>query len=250
MSDCPRGGCFDANKTFRKWKLGLEVLKLSVLSDTQNNSVDQACHDRLWSLSWLILSFIFWHIYDLSFHLNRWPVAIRQRRTVRSGQERCYLRCHSCSSYLAFIFLFSHHLAFVSFHFPISLFLSHRCAQSARKLRGSLILSPSVRRWENFLARPLKLLWTFERNQTNKIWFFLQIPQELCGPSGCGFVQGPEICHDEVWSISFCHFTVTLSFPPFFWRKKKHFNFQTKTIVTDIPQEVCDLQPQRSCKKL
>jgi len=46
-----------------------------------------------------------------------------------------------------------------------------------------------------------------------------KIPQELCGPSGCGFVQGPEICHDE-----------------------------TKTIVTDIPQEVCDLQPQRSCE--
>ena len=26
----------------------------------------------------------------------------------------------------------------------------------------------------------------------------LQVPQQLCGPSGCGFVQGPEICHDEV----------------------------------------------------
>jgi len=46
-----------------------------------------------------------------------------------------------------------------------------------------------------------------------------KVPQTLCGPSGCGFVPGPEICHDEV-----------------------------KTIVTDIPQEVCDLQPQRSCE--
>ena len=114
MSDCPRGECVNANLNFRKWKLGLEVFKLSVLSDTQNNSVDQACHDRLWSLSWLILSFIFWHIYDLSFHLNRWPVAIRQRRTVRSGQERCYLRCHSCSSYLAFIFLFSYQISSIN----------------------------------------------------------------------------------------------------------------------------------------
>ena len=99
----------------------------------------------------------FWNIFDLSFHLNSLPVAIRQRRTVRSGRERCYLRCHSCSSYLGLIFLFSYHLAFVFFLFPFSLFLSHRCAQSARKLRGSLILSPSVRRWEKFLARPLKL---------------------------------------------------------------------------------------------
>lgn len=46
-----------------------------------------------------------------------------------------------------------------------------------------------------------------------------KVPQQLCGPSGCGFVQGPEICHDE-----------------------------TKTVVTDIPNEVCDLQPQRSCE--
>ena len=46
-----------------------------------------------------------------------------------------------------------------------------------------------------------------------------QVPQELCGPSGCGFVPGPEECHDQV-----------------------------KTVVTDIPSEVCDLQPQRKCK--
>ena len=162
--------------------------------------------------------FYFWHIYDLSFHLNRWPVAIRQRRTVRSGQERCYLRYHSCSSYLGLIFLFSYHLAFVFFFiFPFSLFLSHRSAQSARKLRGSLILSPSVRRWQKFLARPFKLeLKLLKEIKQIKLAFF-QIPQELCGPSGCGFVQGPEICHDEVWYISFCHFTVTLTFPPFFW---------------------------------
>jgi len=45
-----------------------------------------------------------------------------------------------------------------------------------------------------------------------------KVPQELCGPSGCGFVPGPEECHDEV-----------------------------KTVVTDIPNEICDLQPQRKC---
>ena len=43
---------------------------------------------------------------------------------------------------------------------------------------------------------------TFKRNETNKIYCFFQIPQELCGPSGCGFVQGPEICHDEVFNFS------------------------------------------------
>jgi len=46
-----------------------------------------------------------------------------------------------------------------------------------------------------------------------------KVPQELCGPSGCGFVPGPEECHDQV-----------------------------KTVVTDIPNEICDLQPQRQCK--
>jgi len=45
-----------------------------------------------------------------------------------------------------------------------------------------------------------------------------KVPQELCGPAGCGFSPGPEQCHDEV-----------------------------KTVVTDIPEEVCDLQPRRQC---
>merc|ERR1719233_240646 len=48
-----------------------------------------------------------------------------------------------------------------------------------------------------------------------------KVPQELCGPSGCGFVPGPEQCHDK-----------------------------TKTVVTDIPSEVCDLQPQRKCARV
>jgi len=45
-----------------------------------------------------------------------------------------------------------------------------------------------------------------------------KVPQELCGPVGCGFVPGPEECHDDV-----------------------------RTVVTDVPSEVCDLQPQRKC---
>jgi len=45
-----------------------------------------------------------------------------------------------------------------------------------------------------------------------------KVPQELCGPAGCGFVPGVEECHDDV-----------------------------KTVVTDVPSEVCDLQPQRKC---
>ena len=48
-----------------------------------------------------------------------------------------------------------------------------------------------------------------------------QVPQELCGPSGCGYVPGPVECHDTI-----------------------------KTVVTDIPSEECDLQPQRSCKTI
>jgi len=45
-----------------------------------------------------------------------------------------------------------------------------------------------------------------------------KVPQELCGPAGCGFVPGAEECHDDV-----------------------------RTVVTDVPSEVCDLQPQRKC---
>ena len=50
MSNCPKGECVDAYWNFRKWKLGLKVFKLSVLSDSQNHSVDvmidfDLCHD-------------------------------------------------------------------------------------------------------------------------------------------------------------------------------------------------------------
>jgi len=48
-----------------------------------------------------------------------------------------------------------------------------------------------------------------------------KVPQELCGPSGCGFVEGPEVCQDEV-----------------------------RTVVTEVPEEVCDLQPRRSCEHI
>lgn len=46
-----------------------------------------------------------------------------------------------------------------------------------------------------------------------------KIPQTLCGPSGCGFVQGAPQCHDTV-----------------------------KTIVTDLPEETCNLEPSRNCE--
>jgi len=45
-----------------------------------------------------------------------------------------------------------------------------------------------------------------------------KIPQKLCGPAGCGFVEGPEQCIDKV-----------------------------KTVVVDLPSEVCDLQPRTQC---
>ena len=57
------------------------------------------------------------------------------------------------------------------------------------------------------------------RSKSNPVTRCEKIPQRLCGPAGCGFVPGPEVCHDEV-----------------------------KTVVTDIPSELCDLQPQRKCR--
>ena len=57
------------------------------------------------------------------------------------------------------------------------------------------------------------------RSKANPVTKCEKIPQRLCGPAGCGFVPGPEQCHEEV-----------------------------KTIVTDIPNEVCDLVPQRKCE--
>ena len=55
--------------------------------------------------------------------------------------------------------------------------------------------------------------------QANPVTKCEKIPQRLCGPAGCGFVPGPEQCHDQV-----------------------------KTVVQDLPQEECDLTPQRKCK--
>ena len=55
--------------------------------------------------------------------------------------------------------------------------------------------------------------------QANPVTKCEKIPQRLCGPAGCGFVPGPEQCHDEV-----------------------------KTVVQELPQEECDLTPQRKCK--
>ena len=57
------------------------------------------------------------------------------------------------------------------------------------------------------------------RPQANPVTKCEKIPQRLCGPAGCGFVPGPEQCHDEV-----------------------------KTVIQDLPQEECDLTPQRKCK--
>merc|ERR1712142_215433 len=44
-------------------------------------------------------------------------------------------------------------------------------------------------------------------------------PRELCAPAGCGFVPGPEECHEKV-----------------------------QTVVQDNPKEECSLEPQRTCK--
>lgn len=48
-----------------------------------------------------------------------------------------------------------------------------------------------------------------------------KVPQEICGPSGCGFVPGPEECYGKVM-----------------------------TIVTNVPLETCYLDPVRNCKQV
>ena len=46
-----------------------------------------------------------------------------------------------------------------------------------------------------------------------------KVPFELCGPAACPVEPGPEECHDK-----------------------------KETIVQEVPEEVCNLEPQRSCK--
>jgi len=46
-----------------------------------------------------------------------------------------------------------------------------------------------------------------------------KVPTVLCGPSGCGYKEGTEECHEEV-----------------------------RTVVYDKPEEVCHLSPRKSCK--
>jgi len=44
-------------------------------------------------------------------------------------------------------------------------------------------------------------------------------PTELCAPKGCGFKEGPEVCHDVI-----------------------------KTVISERPEEECQIEPQRNCK--
>merc|ERR1711872_40927 len=46
-----------------------------------------------------------------------------------------------------------------------------------------------------------------------------KVPRELCGPSGCELKPGPEECFDK-----------------------------KETIVQEVPEETCNLEPQRACK--
>lgn len=46
-----------------------------------------------------------------------------------------------------------------------------------------------------------------------------KVPRELCGPSGCILEPGPEECFDK-----------------------------KETVVQEVPEETCNLEPQRSCK--
>ena len=46
-----------------------------------------------------------------------------------------------------------------------------------------------------------------------------KVPRELCGPSGCVLTPGPEECFDK-----------------------------TETVVQEVPEEECTLEPQRECR--
>jgi len=46
-----------------------------------------------------------------------------------------------------------------------------------------------------------------------------KVPRDLCGPSGCVLQPGPEQCFDK-----------------------------KETIITEVPEETCNLEPQKSCK--
>jgi len=46
-----------------------------------------------------------------------------------------------------------------------------------------------------------------------------KVPRELCGPSGCLLKPGPEECFDR-----------------------------TETVVSEVPEETCNLEPQKECK--
>jgi len=46
-----------------------------------------------------------------------------------------------------------------------------------------------------------------------------KVPRELCGPSGCELKPGPEECFDR-----------------------------KETVVTEVPEETCNLEPQKECK--
>jgi len=46
-----------------------------------------------------------------------------------------------------------------------------------------------------------------------------KVPRELCGPSGCELVPGPEECFEK-----------------------------SETVVQEVPEETCNLEPQKSCK--
>jgi len=48
-----------------------------------------------------------------------------------------------------------------------------------------------------------------------------KVPRDLCGPSGCVLQPGPEECFDK-----------------------------EETVITEVPEETCNLEPQKSCKHI
>ena len=71
-----------------------------------------------------------------------------------------------------------------------------------------------------------------------------KFPVQICG-RGCETQLGEEECHDK--KVHFCQ----LNFSTFFFISQKSdfilFSLQ-EDVVIDVPQEICDLNPQKTCR--
>ena len=59
----------------------------------------------------------------------------------------------------------------------------------------------SVLTYKPLLSREVCTIAKELRSKSNPVTKCEKVPQQLCGPAGCGFVPGPEQCHE----VTMCH---------------------------------------------